>query len=97
MDKFACIVNTLDALRESPILVSGGFILFTLFPLLPVLSFEHQFQVIVDCRDEQQQLVLIEKLEKQKFVCRALIKKISVSASGRARSMTVTTQSQPLK
>jgi hypothetical protein len=32
---------------------------------------EHQFQVIVDCKDEQ--LALIEKLEKQKYVCRALI------------------------
>jgi hypothetical protein len=47
-------------------------------------EFEHQFQVIVDCKDEQQQLALIEKLEKQKYVCRActdLVKKIPVSAS----------------
>jgi hypothetical protein len=34
---------------------------------------DHQFQVIVDCKDEEQQLALIEKLEKQKYVCRALI------------------------
>jgi len=33
----------------------------------------HQFQVIVDCKDEDQQLQLIEKLEKQKYICRALI------------------------
>ena len=34
---------------------------------------EHQFQVIVDCKDEGQQLKLIEKLEKQRYICRALI------------------------
>lgn len=34
---------------------------------------EHQFQVIVECKDEEQQLRLIEKLEKQKYICRALI------------------------
>lgn len=34
---------------------------------------DHQFQVIVDCKDEEQQLALIEKQEKQKYTCRALI------------------------
>jgi len=34
---------------------------------------DYQYQVIVDCKDEAQQLALIEKLEKQKYTCRALI------------------------
>jgi hypothetical protein len=33
---------------------------------------EHQYQVIVDCKDEAQQLELLEKLERQKYICRAL-------------------------
>ena len=34
---------------------------------------DHQFQVIVECKDEDEQLKLIEKLEKQKYPCRAMI------------------------
>lgn len=34
---------------------------------------DHLFQVVVECKDERQQLELIEKLEKQKYICRALI------------------------
>jgi hypothetical protein len=34
---------------------------------------EHQFQVIVECKDEDEQLKLLEKLERQKYTCRALI------------------------
>lgn len=34
---------------------------------------QHQFQVVVDCKDEAQQLALIEMLEKRRFTCRALI------------------------
>lgn len=33
----------------------------------------HQYQVIVDCKGEEEQLKLIKKLEKQKYTCRALI------------------------
>lgn len=33
----------------------------------------YQYQVIVDCKDEGEQLKLIDKLEKQKYSCRALI------------------------
>jgi hypothetical protein len=38
----------------------------------PDEEIEHQYQVIVDCKDETQQLELLEKLERQKYVCRAL-------------------------
>ena len=33
----------------------------------------YQYQVIVDCENEEQQLKLLEKLEKEKYKCRALI------------------------
>jgi ParB-like chromosome segregation protein Spo0J len=36
-------------------------------------SLDLQYQVIVDCKNEQEQLKLIEKLEKQKYTCRASI------------------------
>jgi hypothetical protein len=39
----------------------------------PDEELDHQFQVIVECKDEDEQLKLIEKLEKQRYTCRALI------------------------
>ncbi|OHD26022.1 MAG: hypothetical protein A2Y38_02450 [Spirochaetes bacterium GWB1_59_5] len=36
-------------------------------------SLAYQYQIIVDCENEEQQLKLLEKLEKEKYKCRALI------------------------
>jgi hypothetical protein len=46
---------------------------------------EHQFQVIVECKDEDEQLKLIEKLEHMPRI--DLVKKTPISASGRARQL----------
>lgn len=33
---------------------------------------DYKYQVLVECKDEEDQMKLLEKLEKQKYICRAL-------------------------